>query len=495
MPAVLTIAGSDPSGGAGVQADLRVFSAVGVTGLSAITALTVQNSQGVQAVHPVDAGLLFSQIKAVLEDSAVQAIKIGMLGGAEQVEAVVAILDQFRPPFVVLDPVLASTGGVPLLSEAGMEMLLTKLLPLCSLVTPNIPELERLTGMPVEFGGNRYDAAQNLLDRGAQNVLIKGGHLKRAPVDVLIRPGNESVTYRAGRVQTPHTHGTGCFLASAIAACLAQELPLEDAVREAKKVLTAALNYPVVTGKGRGYPDVMAAMSEIRQKEEAKTKLMRNAERSTLLWDSLYVLTDSELRPDRSPEEITEQALAGGAKVIQLREKRLATPELVALAKRLVQQTRQANALLIINDRVDVALASDADGVHLGPDDMHPEDARRVLGPERLIGVSVASIAEAEPLFPFVDYFGVGAVFGSKTKKDAGDPIGLDRLREIKAHFYDMPVVAIGGINADNIAEVGRAGADSAAVVSAVVNAPDMRLAAELLLERFLNGRGKGQAG
>src|SRR5262249_34319553 len=158
------------------------------------------------------------------------------------------------------------------------------------------------------------------------------------------------------------------------------------------------------------------------------------------------------------------------------------TPELIALAKRLAARAWEAGALFLVNDRVDVALASGADGVHLGPDDMHPADARDLLGPDRLIGVSVSTVEEAKPLASHASYLGVGAIFGSRTKLDAGAPVGAERIREIRAAFPDHPIVAIGGIDADNIARVALAGTDAAAVVSAVVCAPDMRAATRYLL-------------
>lgn len=203
----------------------------------------------------------------------------------------------------------------------------------------------------------------------------------------------------------------------------------------------------------------------------------------------IYFVTDPDLRPGRSPEEQAQAALAGGTSIMQLRDKSLATPQLIALAKRLNEMARAANALFIINDRVDIALASEADGVHLGSDDMDAKDARRLLGPDKLIGVSVSTVEEAKKVAPYVSYLGVGAIFGSKTKGDAGDPIGLERIREIKAAFPHLPLVAIGGINADNIADVAAAGADAAAVVSAVVCAPDMEAATRELVERFRQGQ------
>ena len=480
----LTIAGSDPSGGAGVQADLRVFAALGVAGWSAITALTVQNTQGVQAVHAVPADVLEAQVEAVLTDATdLRAVKIGMLGGAAQVRVVAKLLRRFRPPNVVLDPVLASTGGAPLLNEAGRAALLAELLPLCDLVTPNVDEAEILA--PLAPSGAL--SPERLQKRGVGAMLLKGGHLPGAPDDLLVCADGTTRRFPGERVATEHTHGTGCFLASAIAAHLARGRTMEEAVGAAKRLLTQALRAPVSAGQGRGYPDALAVTARGVGESDDRT----HAERLALL-RGLYVLTDPDLRPDRSAEEQTRAALAGGARVVQLREKRLPTPQLVGLAKRLNALVREASALFIVNDRVDVALAGGADGVHLGPDDMHPADARRILGPDKLVGVSVNSVEEAIPLAPYASYLGVGAIFGSATKGDAGPPVGVGRIREIKAAFPGHPVVAIGGISAANIGAVAEASADAAAVVSAVVAAPDMAAATTALIEAFylpLRGR------
>lgn len=485
-PCALTIAGSDPSGGAGIQQDLKVFAALGVAGLSAITALTVQNSQGVLAVHPVPADVLFDQIEAILEDSRVRAVKIGMLGGAEQVRAVAEALRRFQPPNVVLDPALASTGGVSLLDDAGKSALIRELLPLSDVITPNILELGELTGMRVDFFGFRERAVRRLQEWGAKAVLVTGGHLKRNPVDVLFLPAGGVRRYLEYRVDTPHIHGTGCFLSSAIAARLAVGANPERAVESAKRLVTEALGHPIVIGAGRGYPDAMRAKTALRE-----LRLEQRKNPGHFLGPSesgLYVLTDSG---DRSHVEIVKAALEGGARAIQLREKRMPTAELIALGKRVAAMVREARGLMIVNDRVDVALACHADGVHLGPDDMPPADARRILGSDKLIGVSVGTVAEAKPLARCASYFGVGAVFGSASKQDADAPVGIDRIREIKQAFPNHPIVAIGGIDAENIGEVAAAGADAAAVISAVVNAPDMAAATAELVRRFEEARPK----
>lgn len=199
----------------------------------------------------------------------------------------------------------------------------------------------------------------------------------------------------------------------------------------------------------------------------------------------LYVITDCVLRPDRSHVDVAQAALTGGARIVQLRDKTSPLSRVLEEGREIRRLTREVGALFIVNDRVDVALALDADGVHLGPDDFPPAEARRLLGAERVIGVSINSVAEAEAaLRAGASYLGVGAIFGTTTKADAGEPLGLERLKEIK-RATPLPVVAIGGISLHNIRSVAAAGADAAAVVSAVVCAEDMVTATRALMEKF----------
>jgi hydroxymethylpyrimidine kinase/phosphomethylpyrimidine kinase/thiamine-phosphate diphosphorylase len=485
VKSVLTIAGSDPSGGAGIQQDLRVFAALGVAGLSAITAITVQNSQGVRSVHPVDAEILGAQIEAILEDATdLCAVKIGMLGGAAQVRVVAEMLRRFRPPNVVLDPVLASTGGVPLLDEEGRAALVSELFPLCDLVTPNALEAALFSAQEsLETEADVATAGQKLLAFGPKAVLIKGGHFKHDKSnDYLLRATDESkeepAPFYGDPIDTTHTHGTGCFLSSAIASYLSEKDDLILAINRAKVLLEQGLRDPVIAGVGRGYPDIITGMFGPHISHVNRLARLKG----------LYVLTDPDLRPDRSTEEIVKAALSGGAKIIQLRNKHLSTPALIEEAKIVRKLTDAAGALFIVNDRVDVALASKADGVHVGPEDMSPRDARRLMGRHKLVGISVGTVEEAKSLAPMASYVAVGAIFGSSTKSDAGDAVGVERIREIKAAFPNKPIVAIGGINLANIDTVIAAGADSAAVISAVVCAPDMTEATRELVSRFPAG-------
>jgi thiamine-phosphate pyrophosphorylase len=194
----------------------------------------------------------------------------------------------------------------------------------------------------------------------------------------------------------------------------------------------------------------------------------------------LYPITDRRLSGLSHAEQVA-RLCEGGARVVQLREKSLPTPQLIDLARTLNELAHEHGALFIVNDRVDVALAAGADGVHLGPDDMHPRDARALLG-ERIVGVSVSTVEEAAPLAPFASYFGVGAIYGSATKLDAGDAVGPSRITEIRDAFPHIPIVAIGGITRENLGAVARAGADAAAVVSAVVCESDMSAATRALV-------------
>lgn len=253
---VLAIAGYDPSGGAGITADQRVIESFGCTAVTAITAITVQSSTGVRSVHPVEATLLRSQLTELIEDCRPDAVKIGMLGSDKQALVVVETLRRYGLANVVLDPVLASTGEVSLLDETGREILVEEIVPLCRLVTPNLAEAYRLTGIVAADPKTMAQAGMALVALGASEALVKGGHLDADPVDVLVRGDGLVAMIKGKRVVTPHTHGTGCFLSSAIAAGLAKGRGSEQAVRDGRAALVAALNAPVVIGKGRGYPGV-----------------------------------------------------------------------------------------------------------------------------------------------------------------------------------------------------------------------------------------------
>ena len=249
-PVALTIAGSDPSGGAGIQADLKTFHQFGVYGEAAITLLTVQNTLGVARVECVPAALVIEQVRAVIADIPPQAAKTGALGSAEIVEALADLAGEFGFPLVV-DPVMAGSDGAPLVSAGARLAIATRLLPRAFLVMPNLDEATALTGIEVKDVATMREAAARLCAMGARAALVKGGHLEGAATDVLYASGAWR-EFTAPRVETRHTHGTGCTYSAAVAAGLAHGNPLEDAVARAKEYITNAIRTAPALGRGRG---------------------------------------------------------------------------------------------------------------------------------------------------------------------------------------------------------------------------------------------------
>jgi hydroxymethylpyrimidine/phosphomethylpyrimidine kinase len=256
-PIAVTIAGSDSSGGAGIQADLKTFSARGVYGASVITALTAQNTQGVSGIHDVPAEMVTAQIDAVFSDLAVGAVKIGMLSQAPTIAAVVAGLARHGARNIVLDPVMIATTGARLIADEAVTALRRELIPRALVVTPNLPEAAALLGEDVATTDAEMQAqAERLLALGAHAVLLKGGHGDGSEsVDLLVDAGG-ATRFAAARVPTRNTHGTGCTLSSAIAAGLAKGAPLVEAVRVAKAYVTAAIAAADTLAIGHGHGPV-----------------------------------------------------------------------------------------------------------------------------------------------------------------------------------------------------------------------------------------------
>lgn len=250
---VLIIAGSDSGGGAGIQADIKTCAAFGVYSATAITAITAQNTVGVQRVEALSADLVADQIRSVLSDIGADVIKIGMLANGPIIEAVAQVIaEQGEDIPIVLDPVLASTSGDALLEPEAIAALKDNLLPMADLITPNSIEAAILTGIKVEDVDGMIEAGEALLEMGAYGALIKGGHLDgKSILDVLVTPeGNQMMS--APRIYSRHTHGTGCTLASAVAALLAQGMPVEQAVQEAREFIFEAIRTAPKLGKGNG---------------------------------------------------------------------------------------------------------------------------------------------------------------------------------------------------------------------------------------------------
>jgi hydroxymethylpyrimidine/phosphomethylpyrimidine kinase len=248
----LTIAGSDSGGGAGIQADLKTFAVLGVHGMSALTALTAQNTLGVEGVHEVPAEFVRAQIAAVVTDIGVDAAKTGMLASAAIVQAVAGAVREHAIPNLVCDPVFVSKHGDPLLAESAVEALRTELIPLATVITPNILEAEGLLGRPVDHAEPDAEAARELAGLGPRWVLLKGGHLRSESSTDLLTDGRSVFELTRPRVETKHTHGTGCVLSAALAAGLAKGLDVRDAAAQAKKFVTRAIERHLTLGGGIG---------------------------------------------------------------------------------------------------------------------------------------------------------------------------------------------------------------------------------------------------
>jgi hydroxymethylpyrimidine/phosphomethylpyrimidine kinase len=250
-PTVMTIAGSDSGGGAGIQADLKTFSALGVFGTSTLTAITAQNTVGVTAIHEVPTDIIAAQIDAVLSDIGANAVKTGMLSSASIVMTVADSIRRHGIANLVVDPVMVAKSGDRLLRQEAVGALRTALLPLATVVTPNIPEAEDLTGISISTDADVRRVAQAIIDMGAQSVVVKGGHRDGPPTDVYY-DGNQFLEFTTERIPTSNTHGTGCTFASAVAAFLAHGNTVPQSVERAKEYVTAAIRASYPIGKGHG---------------------------------------------------------------------------------------------------------------------------------------------------------------------------------------------------------------------------------------------------
>lgn len=263
---VLCIGGSDSSGGAGIQADLKAVSACGCWGLTVVTAVTAQNTKGVSGIYPVEPAFVARQLDVVLSDIRVDAIKTGMLPTEEIIRVVVKKIKKYKLKNVVVDPVMIAKGGRTLMTGKARQALLRTLLPLALVVTPNIPEAETLSKKKIKTMADMKDAAAVIYESGAANVVIKGGHLpghQRADVTDILYDGSGYCEFSSARIRSRHTHGTGCTFASALASGLACRKSLADAVLQAKITVAGAIEKAVILGKGHGSVNVFENSADI----------------------------------------------------------------------------------------------------------------------------------------------------------------------------------------------------------------------------------------
>ena len=449
-PFALTIAGSDPSGGAGIQADLRTFAKAGVNGSAIITALTVQTAAKVSATNLVSADIVGSQIDAAFADGEVQAVKTGMLGDASIVRAVVAALMRHGARNVVVDPVAISSSGTKLIDEAGFEILKRELLPNATVITPNVAEAAALLGIPApKTLDDVRDAARKLVELGAKWVVITGGHLGNGgEVTDVLTNGVDTHEIRTPRVPNASIHGSGCRYSAALTAALARGADVRTAAFEAQRFVAA----------------------EIRESVNERPPLGR-----------LYLVATP--RAHMNGFEFLARvraAVDGGVDILQIRSKELDGGAYARLAERVGAIAAQANIPYFVNDRVDVAVAVNATGVHLGQKDLAVDAARRIM-PHGLVGRSSHESAHAlKAIEERADYFAVGPVWETPTKPGR-KAAGLRYVHEIATLKPDIPWYAIGGIDHENIHEVIEGGARRIACVRAILDARDPAKAASAL--------------
>ncbi|KAJ4833049.1 hypothetical protein Tsubulata_001018 [Turnera subulata] len=432
IPHVLTVAGSDSGGGAGIQADLKTCAARGVYCSTVITAVTAQNTVGVQDVHVLPEDSVAEQLRSVLSDMKVDVVKTGMIPSIGMVRVLRRSLSEF-PAALVVDPVMVSTSGDSLIASSVINEFREELFQMADIVTPNL-----LTCVL------------------QQNNCTRWVH------------GKEYYELCSPRINTRNTHGSGCTLASCIAAELAKGFPMLSAVKAAKRYIRTTLEYSkdILIGNGRQGPfDHLLKLKSgfypsSRQPEFNPRDLF------------LYAVTDSGMNKkwDRTMQDAVKEAIEGGATIIQLREKNAGTLEFLETAKACLEICRFHGVPLLINDHIDIALACNADGVHVGQSDMPARLARNLLGPDKIIGVSCRTAEQAQQAcIDGADYIGCGAVYSTATKPDSST-IGLEGLKSV-CLASKLPVVAIGGINAStarSVMEIGVPNLEGVAVVSAI---------------------------
>ena len=486
----LTIAGSDPSGGAGLQADLKTFSALGVYGATAITAVTIQNTVGVKYVQKLPSQVVYDQIVTVMKDIHVDAVKIGMVNDAETLDAIVNALKVHKPKFLVVDPVMVSTSGCSLMQSDALNVMKKRLLPIADLVTPNLPEACVLAGKQIDKTLNDVDIiAQDILNLGVKALLIKGGHADgKSKKDYLyIKSGDDvkRTCLSAETVDTNNTHGTGCTLSSAIAAFAARGEELGDAVRLAKKYLTDALKAGAGVHVGNGFGpvdhfyDYNCQQSDDQVRRSAYKIIDMEDSFSTGLSAcpaSVNLQFITHFTDKYSYIDSAIMALEGGCRWIQLRMKDADESEIERTALKLIPECRRKGAVFVIDDHVELALRVGADGVHLGKNDMPVDEARKLAGKDFIIGGTANTFEDVSRLASQgADYIGCGPYRFTTTKKKLAPMLGLEGYKDIlsrmRAYGISLPLVAIGGITCDDIPQLMEAGVSGIALSGSILRA------------------------
>lgn len=486
---VWTIAGSDSSAGAGIQADLRTINGLGADGCTVISAVTAQNSLTVDLVESVSAKMFSRQLDLLATDMPAKVIKIGLLASIEHVHILAEKLAEFkqcwgRPAFVIYDPVAVASTGDSMVEEGIVDVIKTDLLPLIDLITPNASELFSLSGHMLISGESFKPAAEKLIQMGCQSVLIKGGHCELFDEQCIDywSDGKREIVLSSPRLKDLFTHGTGCTLSSAIAATTALDYCIEDALVIAKAYLNQALKASKKWGQGEGsvtqlgwptnkedFPEVILPESKMGYEFDLQGSLEVGAGFTSC--DTLKL----GLYPVLDDLELIEKVLQLGIKTVQLRIKDKQPEQVEGQIIEAIALGKKYNARLFINDYWQLAIKHNGYGVHLGQEDMEIADLPLIADAGLRLGLSTHGyyeILRAKQLKP--SYIALGHIFATKTKEMPSDPQGLDRLQRYSQLLSEQTIVAIGGINLDNASAVAQTGVGSIAVVTAISKAEDL---------------------
>ncbi|MBH0019453.1 thiamine phosphate synthase [Pseudoalteromonas sp. SWXJ133] len=500
---VWTIAGSDSGGGAGIQADIKAMQSFDVHGCTAITALTAQNSLGVEAINAVSTDIIESQLLALEKDMKAKVIKIGMLANVQQIQLISEHISHYKakwpvPPVIVYDPVAIASSGDLLTEEDTVSAIKECLLPLVDVITPNTHETQLLTGVYLIGPAAIKEAANKLLSWGAKAVVIKGGHWDYPSgycIDYCIDSNTQNgEEYWLGnqKIQTPHNHGTGCSMASVIAACLAKDYPLKDAFILAKAYINQGLKQSIRYGEGIGpvaqtsfptnladYPQVIEPGSWLGDELDFDVPLDFNMAADFAACESkslgLYAVVDST--------DWLEKCLQQGIKTAQLRVKNKTQDELDALIKQAVELGKQYNAQVFINDYWQLAIKHGAYGVHLGQEDLEIANLAAIKDAGLRLGLSTHGFYEMLRAHNYrPSYMAFGAIYPTTTKDMTGQIQGLEKLIKFVPLMQSYPTVAIGGIDLSCAEQVAKTGVGSVAVVRAITEADNYVEAISALL-------------
>ncbi|MET1254451.1 thiamine phosphate synthase [Aliikangiella maris] len=466
-PIVLTIAANDSAGMAGISADLKTQHALGVHSLSVITATTAQNGQNVESINPVDAAILSTQLEAV-KPYAIDVVKIGMVCNVEQVKVIAQFLRDTGLP-TVLDPVFAASSGATFIAPSQVAIYADTLLPLCTLVTPNLDEAAKITGLSVTEPEQISLAAESLLLMGADTVLIKGGHGTGLWAQDYFASQQTQFWLSSQRRLSRFTRGTGCILASAIASALALNYAIEDAIVIGKMTINQGIQRGYSTGIGDGapcinhFPDAIEHLPYLNYSPEVEElPAFANCGNEPL---GLYPIVDRAYW--------LTHLLPAGVTTIQLRIKDLTGAALEKEIGEAVEIANRFNARLFINDYWQLAIQHGAYGVHLGQEDLHLADLQAIQAAGLRLGLSTHchyEVARAAQFNP--SYLACGPVFPTNTKKMPWQPHGIDGLKYWRK-VIDKPLVAIAGINQTNFKQVADTGVDGIAMITAITHAED----------------------